>query len=155
MKEISEKLDVILTKVTSLESRINDLWKYNNMDTYKEFPPLLHSNSPVKLTSLGEKVLVEYKGDIKINENEIELISEIEKREFKSPLDVQEFSERIVMSKFNSDEFIDIKNKIYHNPNFEGQSVTIRTMAMVMGLYLRDKYLNKHKDLLENSLIAS
>lgn len=151
---MEQKIDEILKKVTSMDARINDLWKYNNMDAYREFPPLLHSKSPVKLTSLGEKILKEYFGENKIESNEKELIEEIEKRNFKSPLDVQEFAERIIMAKFNSDEFIDIKNKIYFHPQFEGQSITIRTMSVVMGLYLRDKYLSKYPNMAIEESVA-
>jgi hypothetical protein len=146
---MEDKIDEILKTVKLVESRVNDLWKFNNMDSYREFPPLLHSKSPVQLTTLGENILKQYKGQYYVDKLEADLIEEIDKRGFKSPLDVQEFCERIVMSKFNTDELLEIKNLIYHTPMHETHPVTVKSMSLVMGLYLRNKYFEKHPEMIE------
>ncbi len=146
---MEKKIDEILGIVKSLESKVSDLWKFNNMDSYHEFPPLLQSQSPIRLTPLGESILQTYQGAAHIDAVKENLISEIHKRDFKSPLDIQDFSEKIIISKFNSDEFVAIKNYIYNNPYHENQAVTIKTMSLVMGIYLRDKYFERHPEKLK------
>lgn len=147
---MEEKIDKILNKLSILDelaSKVDDLWKFNNMPAYREFPPILHSNSPITINSLGNTILVRYKGKENVDMMQDLLISEIEKRNFKSPLDVQHYSENLIVSNFHSDKFIEIKNLIYHNPTCENQPVSIKTMSLLMGLYLRDKYFEKHPEL--------
>jgi hypothetical protein len=118
------------------------------MDGYMEYPPIVHSKSPIQLTLLGKQILENYKGNTKIDNKAPEFIKTIEDRDFKSPLDIQEYAEKIIISQFNGNDFVDIKNEIYFNPTFENQPVNIRIVAKVMGLYLRDKYFEKHPEFL-------
>jgi hypothetical protein len=97
---------------------------------------------------LGKQILENYKGNTKIDNKAPEFIKTIEDRDFKSPLDIQEYAEKIIISQFNGNDFVDIKNEIYFNPTFENQPVNIRIVAKVMGLYLRDKYFEKHPEFL-------
>ncbi len=146
---MEQKVDEILRIVKDLQGKVDEMWSANNMDDYKKYPPMYTiSKSPIQLTSLAKAVLQNYNGIEKIESQKVELLSEIEKRNFKSPLDVQSYCEKLVLSKFNSDDFLEIKNKIYHNPTFESQPVSVKTMSIIMGLYLRDLYLSKHLELL-------
>ena len=141
---MEKKIDKILKKLDGMETKLNDLWKSNNMDIYNEYPPFVQSKSPISLTTLGLAILKKYKGDAYIEKEKVKLLQEIKDRSFKSPLDVQEFSRKLILSKFSSDEFNEIKNLIYETPTWENNSVNPTSLSMIMGLYLRDQYLKKY-----------
>ena len=144
---LDKKIDILIEIVKGIDKKVSDLWKFTNMDVYKEFPPFITSKSPIELNSVGKSILTKYLGAKYIDEKKDTLISEIYKMNFKSPLDIQNFSEKLIFTKFNTPDFIKIKNLIYKNPIWENQSVNTKIMSLIMGLYLRDKYFNKYPEL--------
>jgi hypothetical protein len=97
-----EEFDSKLSILDEIKKRIDEMWKYQNMDTYNEFPPVLYSKSPVKLSSAGQKILEDYFGKKYVEKFRDELIKEIESMKFVSPLDVQTFAQKIILTRFNS-----------------------------------------------------
>ena len=142
-----EKITPLSESVDEIRDKVNHMWDASDMDTYLKFPPLTKSNSPITLTSIGEGLLNNYYGKEVVDANADEMIAQIEKKGFKSPLDVQTYSEKLILLNFNSDAYLKIKNHIYYNPVFDSTPVSVKTMATVMGIYLRDKYLKMHKEL--------
>jgi len=70
-----------------------------------------------------------------------------------TPYDVEERSNSVIMGSTSSPIFNHIKNYLYFNPDtveLAGAAVEVSmfTVVYVMGLYLRDIYLEKHPELL-------
>jgi hypothetical protein len=142
------KLDEILKEIREVKDKVNDLWKNNRMDGMNKNLALLESKSPVTINELGQLILKEYKGDKNVDSNIDLFIKEIESKSLKTALDVQQYSEKLILSNFAYDMFNEIKNLIYQNPTYKDKSINIEVMSLLTGIYLRDKYLNEHPELL-------
>ena len=71
----------------------------------------------------------------------------------KTPYDVEEKAESTIQWSTDNDIFNSIKNYLYYGPEYIELSgvkieVSIFQITHVMGLYLRDIYLEKHPDLI-------
>ena len=113
---MEKKIDMLIEIVKKIDEKVSDLWKFTNMDVYKEYPPFITSKSPIELNSVGKTILEKYLGKKYIDAKKDTLLPEINRMEFKSPLDIQNFSERLIFTKFNTNDFIEIKNLIFKNP---------------------------------------
>ncbi len=110
---------------------------------------LFEHNSPITLTELGKNVLVESGGEEYLNRNYTSLIEEMEGENLKTALDVQNYSSSLLFQKTEGDGFKDIKDWVYNNPVYNEINITMAEIIRVMGVSLRDKYLEKHPDLIE------
>ncbi|MEJ0057024.1 MAG: hypothetical protein WDN75_16025 [Bacteroidota bacterium] len=117
--------------------------------------------SPIELTAVGQKILIDIGGKKYIDENLPALIVEIEKKTPKSGLDVQICSTIILTEKTSEDGFTQIKNYIFQNPLYDFSLAGSKTppfnldigMAIqIMGIYLRNKYL---KNILYNKRLRT
>lgn len=77
---------------------------------------------------------------------------EMESQAFKSGLDVQNYASIISIKNFNSDEFIKIRDYIYQHPVYKVSDgselqVTSQIISQIIGIYIRDKYFDKHPEL--------
>lgn len=117
---------------------------------------LFKAQSPIQLTDLGTKILYEIGGHKVIDDNLDIFISDMEKQDFKSGLDVQNYSSALILNSFSNEIFTPVKDYIFKNPVYkynpgEGKEAQIPldlgTVNQVIGIYLRDKYFEKHPEL--------
>ncbi len=107
---------------------------------------LLEENSPLNLTPLGKQKLEEIGFVDDVNNNIESLIKQIDQSNPKSALDVEVICIGLIRySVLDSTSTIFKKSEdfIYNNPEFNNPSYFKAT-----GVYLRDKYLEKHPELL-------
>lgn len=114
---------------------------------------LFQSHSPIQLTPLGERLLIESGGKSFVDENMGMLFSKLSRESLKSPLDVENASTAAILLSTDSDEFTKVKDFIYNNPVYKAEGsnpvpIEISTMANLMGIYLRDKFLTAHPEFL-------
>jgi hypothetical protein len=140
----SEKFGVLATNITTLIAFLTT--KHTDLQS-----GLFQSFSPIQLTDLGKELLNKSGGQEYIDQNSQNLISLMEKQNFKSALDVQNYANSLLINLFNTDEFVDIRNYIYQNPLFTSGKNSVQVnwpnINQVMGIYLRDKYFEKHPEL--------
>ena len=109
---------------------------------------LFQAQSPIQLTPIGTEILEAIGGKKYVDNNLPYLISEMEKETFKSGLDVEVFSQSLLVREINSDAFTPIKNYIFNNPIYKKDAVVAQlnlgTVTHIIGIYLRDKYFDKH-----------
>ncbi len=110
---------------------------------------LFEHNSPITLTDIGKSVLEQSGGKDYIDKHQITLIQEMENENLETALDVQNYSSSLLFLKTEIDGFKYIKDWVYNNPVFENINITMAEIIKVMAVYLRDKYLEKHTNLLE------
>jgi hypothetical protein len=113
---------------------------------------IFEAKSPIELTELGKTLLTLFGGEEYVNTNAASLVEEIERREPKSGLDVQNYANVVLIEKSLEDGFTHIKNYIFQNPIYrvsDSQEVTLDLglVTQIMGIYLRNKYFEKYPDL--------
>lgn len=145
---------ILTKKITPLEKEVSKISK--NLSALLtalfskkvlEKSEIFISESPIKLTTLGEEILQIIGGKNYIDKNEKFLISEMRKVEFKSALDVENYSVQYLMNLYNTDEFTPIKDYIYLHPIYKKISLDLTTITRIMSIYLRDKYFEKYQEL--------
>lgn len=127
------------------------------MDKYKKFNPmhlvnakgLAEPGSELKLTESGKKLLEASGADKLIDEYYAFLERVIELKSPKTPLDVQEYTANLIGELEDGSFMISIKDFVYKNPSFGSIDLELSDVQRIMALYLRDKYLEKHKELLK------
>ena len=110
-------------------------------------------HSPVRLKQPGIALLEISGGKKCIDENINFFISKLKKLKPKTPYDVQQQSNDLIMSNTNLPLFNPIKNFLYFNPDtieVSGEKVETSMFAVVyiMSIYLRDIYLEKNPEIL-------
>ena len=150
----SEKFEVMSDSITKIGNNIT-----KNTFTLKSVTTFLYTtgaeqglfenNSPTRLTGIGEKVLDKSGGKEYIDNNLTSLIQEMENEKPNTALDVQNFSSSLLFQKIEEESFNKIKNFIYNNPEYEKVHITMAVIINVMAIYLRDQYLLKYPNLLD------
>jgi hypothetical protein len=115
----------------------------------------LPKKSPRNISEAGYELLKETCAQKTIDENLNFFTSEIEKQAPKTAYDVEERSLNVLLENTGREIFNRIKNYVYFNPEemeFAGQKSKINfyVVLRVMSVYLRDKYFEKHPELIEN-----
>jgi len=108
---------------------------------------IINANSPLKLTPVGDKILVESGGKIFVDDNFPLFEGKISDKAPTTKFDVQLLSVQIILSEINNPGLSPVKNFLYNNPSFEGFNLNLNLITYVLGIYLRDKYLEKHPEL--------
>lgn len=103
--------------------------------------------SPMILNPLGEEILNNSGSKTYIDNNIEDLIQKIKNLNPKSELDVENFSKRVLLDKFDTDDFISIRDFIYNTPIHKGVTLNQATIITITGIYLRGKYFEKHTEL--------
>ena len=103
---------------------------------------------------MARKYLMSPGGKKYIDENLASLIEELESKNPKSGLDVDDFSFSLLMRRAQLDGFIHLKNYIFQNPYYpnpkspeEPFALDIMFICQVMAIYLRNKYCEKYPSL--------
>lgn len=124
----------------------------------KSLDVLLRKCSPYKITNYGQ-VLLEISGAKKcIDENANFFILAIEEMKPLVALDVEQYSLNVLTENLKNNMFNEVKNYVYNAPDpvtlkdsTSGEeistSISIENVLMVMSIYLRDKYFEKHPEI--------
>jgi hypothetical protein len=153
---MDHQLSTITNTLNSLSTTVNGLVVYlkskdGGMDT-----SLFASRSPVQLTNLGNKILEDSGGKNFIDKNLSLLIKEIAKQNINTALDVQTLAPLVISNVSTSEIFNSIKDYIFKNPQYKSRNksnqdihiaLDMNVITNIMGIYLRNKYLEKHPEL--------
>jgi hypothetical protein len=105
----------------------------------------LESYSPLRLTGEGQEYLKQV-GFVKIfDQHAQDFFDFIDSEEPKTKYDVEVSAVKSVLVLSNKEYFRNIKIYLYQHPN-EGD---IRGFAKIAGIYIRDKYLERHSEITE------
>lgn len=116
---------------------------------------LARKASPLKMTPLGRTLFEKSLSKKTIDENIDFLIRELEKISPKTAFDVEEESYSVLFKNIGHEMFNEVKNFIYYSPETielvnpsnnekENVKISLQTLIKLMGIYLRDIYLNKY-----------
>jgi hypothetical protein len=153
---ISQSITSLNTSFTSLNTSFKGLVIHLQAKDITFDAKLFMSQSPIALTKLGTEILKAVGGDTYIDNNEAILIKEMDMQGIKTALDAQIIAPIVISKISDNDDFKHIKDYIFTNPVYRTHdeagapvtlSLNIKVMAQVMGVYLRDKYLDKHPEL--------
>ena len=141
-QKILDKLETISLAVVSVKpSTLNSL-------TVKQ--------SPRQLNDYGKALFDDCNGTKFLQDNKEFLLAEIERKNPKTALDVEDLSGEILMLNLGSDIFKGLKNWVYNCPtrklkNQEGEEVdhivSMSDICIVLSLPLRDMYLEAHPEI--------
>lgn len=141
----SEKFNVLSQNITALIAFLTT--KHADLQS-----GLFQSYSPIQLTEIGLDLLAKSGGKDYIETHISALLEDMEKQNFKSGLDVQNYANTIIFREFHNDGFIHIRNYMFQNPVFKPKDsaeipVNNSNINQIMGIFLRDKYFEKHPEL--------
>lgn len=106
-------------------------------------PEKLQSYSPMGLTEKGLDFLKEKLNFVEIFENhQKDFFAVLDEEKPKSKYDVETIATKSVIYLFDKDYFQPIKNYIYNNPQ-----ESLNTIVAIIGVYIRDKYLEAHQEI--------
>ena len=116
-------------------------------------PVFMNKKSPYYLNPTGLALLEDCGGKKCIEENIDYFISKLESTTPETPYDVEERAMKVIMSSKGLPIFNPIKNYLYFKPDIvelggNKVEISIFAVASVMGIYLRDIYLEKHPEIL-------
>jgi hypothetical protein len=140
------KLATIITQLAKITTYLTTKFDVDHQ--------LFQTNSPKELTKLGSEILKATGGDKFVDDNLTGLLGLMEKQDFKSGLDVENYCTVLLFEKINEDSFTPIKNYIFQNPEYKTEvdkklQLDINVAIQVMSIYLRNKYFEKHPSLKE------
>lgn len=131
------------------------LWLNRNFDFVPTTPmganDYFKAKSPIDLTDVGEKLLEESGAKDVVDKQYHKLSQMLDSKEPQTAFDVQEYAGKVIAELDDTDAFIPIKRFIYNNPEFHGRTLTIMNVEQVMAIYLRNKYLAQHSELLSDA----
>lgn len=146
-----------LTAFTDIRNSIRAIEEYLMGFDKDAYSQLLRKCSPYRLLYLGEQLLDRSGGRKCVDDNADVLVAEIEKRSPSAPLDVEDAALNVVRAFRDTPLFNDVKNFIYYSPqeieltDEKGEkverSIHINLIFMLMSIYLRDKYFERHPEI--------
>lgn len=143
--DVENSLKDILRRIAKIERY---LIKNGDMDEYNQFTQV---NSPRQLNEKGRRLYEESGAASFLNEKRDALLrllsSQMDKMKVKTALDVEIISQQVCFEVSKNEDFKPIKDYIYTHPVFEGTNISIDTIAMLMGLELRNEYLKVHPEI--------
>lgn len=109
------------------------------------------TRSPIELSDVGKSILLATGGKDYVDRNVDILVAEIEKKAFKSPLDVQHYCHRLMFNGSYADEFMPVKDYVFNHPVYktEGQEPVALDLLLairIMAVYLRNQYFDRHPE---------
>jgi hypothetical protein len=146
----------ISPKLTNIQKDLRTLLMYLKSKDSAFDTTLFQSHSPIQLTPFGSDLLEKSGGKSYVDQNLNSLLSEIESRNFRAALDVETHTPIMLITHSSDDSFIGIKNFLYNNPVFKNSAgaeiqLDLSKITQVMGIYLRDKYFEKHPELINEA----
>jgi hypothetical protein len=112
--------------------------------------PLTQTRSPRQVTEPGHELL-ELCGAKQLFADKMDVfVSKLEEVEPKTALDVESQALKVLWALTDEDYFNRIKNYLYNNPKFKDGEVNLTTVCMLMSLELRNEYLKRHPEVIQN-----
>lgn len=147
-----EHIPGLYGQLTGIDSKLSALI-VALVATKKIDPALFITKSPRELTDLGIKILTDSGGKKFIDDRADTFVGGLEKQNFTSGLDVENHISVMMTEMFyNDDSLKPVKDFLFQHPSYRVDDKTnlpldITVMVLIMGLYLRNKYFEKHPDL--------
>lgn len=115
-------------------------------------PDILKSRSPIQLTDIGVKILVDMGGKDYVDNHINELIVQMEKQSFTSGLDVQNYCRVLLFERINDKGLTSVKSYLFNTPIYKisdtnSISLDLTVAVNIIGVYLRNKFFEKHPEL--------
>lgn len=157
--EVNENFKAINKEIFDLNKDIVSIKSFLSVKFNGSLKALGLKNSPMKLNNLGNQIFTEINGKDLLNNNKDYLLSEIEKVNPRTALDVENVALMTCIDFSHRKEFDKIKNFIYNSPEYtfkdeDGHDVkynlSLHDICFVLSLPLRDMYLERHPEVLEN-----
>jgi len=154
--QADEKISSIETTVTDTSHKVDGLGrKLTSIISYlgtrdSKAMAVINSGSPMELTDLGQDLLNASGGKEFVESHLDGLLQLIEKDSPKTGLDVENAAKGIIVDVSDNSDFRQIKNFIYNNPSYKDIDVSLATLATVIGIFLRDFYLEKHPEVTDS-----
>ena len=145
LKSVGAFMDKILPSVlASMERK-----KFISYGILEQWTKIVAQNyaqvkSPTQLKPAGRKLLKESGMQKIVDDNLSNFLEELKRQNLKSAYDVERNSFYVLKSLEEIDLVIPLKDYIFNNPG-----INLDSLFFVGSLYLRDEYLERHKELLE------
>ena len=157
LREFSEKYDRLYDTVESTNGMVVEVNKWIMRFDNDMIDKLARKASPLKMTPLGNALFNASNAKETIDNNKDFLIKEMEKDNPVTAYDVEECALNALFRNIGHEMFNDIKHFIYYSPEkmelcdpetgkCEEVKVSIQSLVRLMSIYLRDLYLQKHKE---------
>jgi hypothetical protein len=105
-------------------------------------PTYLRAFSPLQLTDKGIEIINAVEFNKIFNENKPDFINFINSENPKTRYDTELSSIKSIVSLFDKEYFYPVKKYLYENPGLDE-----RSMRTILGVYVRDKYLEAHPEI--------
>jgi len=154
--QLMPQITGINTALTSLSGSFRGLVIHLQAKKVLSDTGLFMSKSPIRLTDLGREILSVIGGKEYVEKNVESLIKAMDAEGIKSALDTQTIAPIVITKISENNDFKHIKDYAFNNPLYHGKNaagadaqiaIDMDTISMVMGIYLRDKYLERHPEL--------
>ena len=154
----SLKYNKINENVISTNEMVSEISKWVMKIDNGMIDALAKKASPLKMTAVGEELFEKSFSKKAIDGNLDFLIKELEKISPKTAFDVEDQAYSVLFKNMGHDLFNEVKNFIYYSPeiievtnpcdgNKSQVKISLQTLIRLMGIYLRDKYLEKHTEI--------
>jgi len=113
-------------------------------------PQLTITHSPRQLTDIGRKLYKDSGASKMLEENIDYFIESLNKLDIKTAFDVETQSLSLLLTSSDMPIFVDIKNWVYNNSEFEGINITFSEVCFVSSIELRNEYLKRNPEIEQN-----
>ena len=143
----------ILEMTSEILQRIDLIERFLIKNGGAEYNTFAQTYSPIQLNPLGRKLFEESKAKDFFDEKKEALLkllsSELRKLKTKTvtALDVQDYAYRLCIAISDNNDFKHIKDFIFIHPVYEKKTVSVGTICMLMGIELRNAYLELHPEI--------
>ncbi|HCC51480.1 MAG TPA: hypothetical protein DEQ30_04990 [Porphyromonadaceae bacterium] len=158
LRDINTDLDLLQKAVTSTNELIVEIGRWISGRDKKMINTFVRKNSPYVITGIGKQLLEESGGKKAMDDNIDFFMKELEIINPKTPYDVEDQSINTVFRNMGNEIFNPVKNFIYYSPDKMERidpdtgktreiEISFPVLLNVMGIYLRDKYMERHPDI--------
>jgi hypothetical protein len=105
------------------------------------------SKSPRQLSEAGLQLFNESGCKTLLDENQDYLMRKLEERNPLTALDVETEAHSLLLSLSDEKFFKPVKDFVYRNPKYLNNDLDFNIICFVIGLELRNRYLNKHAEI--------
>lgn len=154
--------DELNKTVKSTNEMVTTISKWIMKLDNKMIDALAQKASPLKITPIGEILFEQSHAKRAVDENLEFLLSELDEYNPKTAFDVEDKAWSVLFRNIGHDMFTDIKQYIYYAPETikikdpitqkeEDVQLSIQSIIKLMGIYLRDKYLEKYPEIVSDA----
>ncbi len=142
-----KKLDKISDTLVGFRVSFAGLVSYLSAKDVEMDASLYVIQSPVKLSGLGMKLLTEYRGKEFVDAHMNTLLTSLKEKQLATALDVENHAVITILEFSDTPGFTEIKNYLFYHPAYTVRNIQytfpLAALARIMGIYLRDIYLEQ------------